>query len=132
MFHTIVIVGNLGKVPELRYAPSGDPVCSLSVAANRQYTDSSGEKVKETTWFKVSVWGKQAEAADKYLKKGSQVLIHGELKPDKNTGNPRTFTYSDGTVGASYEVRARTIRFLDRKSESAEPVQHDQEEQIPF
>jgi len=127
-FQTIIIVGNLGNDPELRYAPSGDGVTTLSVASNRQYTDGAGNKVKETTWFKVSVWGKQAESVNQYLQKGSSVLIEGELKPDKETGNPRTFTRSDGTVGASYEVTARTVRFLSGKQANESAV----DEEVPF
>ena len=60
-FHTIIIVGNLGRDPEMRYAPSGDAVTTMNVASNRTYNDANGERVKETTWFRVSVWGKQAE-----------------------------------------------------------------------
>jgi len=111
-FHEVIIVGNLGRDPELRYAPNGNAVCSLNVASNRQYTTKDGQKVKETTWFRVSVWGNQGENCNKYLKSGSQVLIVGELKPDKETGGPRTYNRSDGTVGASFEVTARTVRFL--------------------
>ena len=114
-FHTIIIVGNLGRDPEMRYAPNGNAVTSLNVASNRTYTDSSGQRVKETTWFRVSVWGKQAENVNTYLQKGSSVLIEGELRPDKETGNPRTFTRSDGSTGASYEVTARVVRFLSPK-----------------
>ncbi|MCD6356527.1 MAG: single-stranded DNA-binding protein, partial [Anaerolineaceae bacterium] len=88
---------------------------TLNVASNRTYTDSNGQRVKETTWFRVSVWGKQAENVNTYLQKGSSVLIEGELRPDKETGNPRIFTRSDGTPGASYEVTARIVRFLSTK-----------------
>ena len=119
-FHTIIIVGNLGRDPEMHYAPNGNAVTSLSAASNRQYTDSSGQKVKETTWFRVSVWGKQAESVNTYLQKGSSVLVEGELRPDKETGNPRTFTRSDGSIGTSYEVTARTVRFLSTKGASAD------------
>lgn len=114
-FHTIIIVGNLGRDPEMRYAPNGNAVTSLNVASNRQYTDSTGQKVKETTWFRVSVWGKQAESCNTYLQKGSSVLVEGELRPDKETGNPRTYTRNDGSTGASYEVTARTVRFLSTR-----------------
>jgi single-strand DNA-binding protein len=135
-FHTIIIVGNLGRDPEMRYAPNGNAVTSLSVASNRQYTDSNGQKVKETTWFRVSVWGKQAESANTYLQKGSSVLIEGDLRPDKETGNPRTFTRSDGTTGASYEVTARTVRFLSSKGSAADgdadTSAGNVEEDIPF
>jgi len=135
-FHTIIIVGNLGRDPEMRYAPSGDAVTSLNVASNRTYTDSSGQKVKETIWFRVSVWGKQAENVNTYLQKGSSVLIEGNLQPDKETGNPRTFTRADGSTGASYEVRARTVRFLSTKGGGADSVSDSggggTDEEIPF
>ena len=135
-FHTIIIVGNLGRDPEMRYAPNGNAVTSLSVASNRQYTDSSGQKVKETTWFRVSVWGKQAESVNTYLQKGSSVLVEGELRPDKETGNPRTFTRSDGSTGTSYEVNARTVRFLSSKNTTADSLSNSgsgvADEEIPF
>ena len=121
MYHTVIIVGNLGRDPELRYASNGNAVTSLSVASNRTYTKND-EKVKETTWFKVSVWGKQAESCSQYLKKGSSVLVEGELRPDEN-GNPKIFEKSDGTHGSSYEVNARTVRFLSGGNK---------EQEIPF
>ena len=111
-FHTVIIAGNLGRDPEMRFTPNGNAVTTLSVASNRQYKNSDDQPVKETTWFRVSVWGKQAETVDKYLSKGSTVLVEGELRPDKETGNPRTFTRADGSIGASYELSARTVRFL--------------------
>ena len=132
-FHTIIIVGNLGRDPEMRYAPNGNAVTSMSVASNRTYNDSNGERVKETTWVRVSVWGKQAESVNTYLKKGSSVLVEGELRPDKETGNPRTFTRSDGTTGASYEVTARTVRFLSSRGGSDSVSDSSgADEDIPF
>jgi single-strand DNA-binding protein len=135
-FHTIIIVGNLGRDPEMRYAPNGNAVTSLNVASNRTYTDSSGERIKETTWFRVSVWGKQAENANTYLQKGSSVLIEGDLRPDKETGNPRTFTRADGSTGASYEVTARTVRFLTTRGAGADSTSDSgsggTDEEIPF
>ena len=88
MFHKVLLVGNLGRDPEMRYTPSGQAVTNMSVATNRSYTDSSGEKVDETVWFRVSVWGKQAESVHQYLRKGRQVLVEGRMVPDEN-GNPR-------------------------------------------
>ncbi|NPV41549.1 MAG: single-stranded DNA-binding protein [Anaerolineae bacterium] len=137
-FHTIIIVGNLGRDPEMRYTPNGNAVTSLNVASNRVYTDTNGQKVKETTWFRVSVWGKQAENANNYLQKGSMVLIEGELRPDRETGNPRTFTRNDGTTGASYEVFARNLRFLSSTrsggggAESVDEGPEMNDEDIPF
>lgn len=130
-FHTIVIVGNLGKEPELKYAQNGNAVCELSVASNRQYTDGQGQKVKEVTWFRVSVWGKQAESCNTYLHKGSSVLVEGELRPDKETGGPRVYQRTDGSSGASYELTARTVRFLSGKNgEASDDVQED--DGMPF
>jgi single-strand DNA-binding protein len=117
MYHTLIIVGNVGKDPEMRYTPSGQAVTSFSVATNRQYTASNGEQVKETIWFRVSAWGKQAEVCNQYLRKGSKVLIEGRLTPDKNTGGPRIWSKQDGTAGASFEVTASTVRFLSSRGE---------------
>jgi single-strand DNA-binding protein len=117
MYHRILIVGNLGRDPELRYVPSGQAVTSLNIATNRQYTDSNGQQVKETTWFRVSVWGRQAEACNQYLRKGSAVLVEGTLTPDLNTGGPRIWTRQDGTPGANFEVRAVQVKFLPGRTE---------------
>jgi len=99
-FHTIVVVGRLGRDPEMRYSPSGDAVTSFSIATDRQYTDSSGQRVKETIWFRVSVWGKQAESCNTYLKKGKMVLVEGRLVCDGATGGPKIFKRQDGSSGA--------------------------------
>jgi single-strand DNA-binding protein len=112
MYHTIIIVGNLGKDPEMRYTPSGQAVTNFSMATNRQYTGSDGQMVKETIWFRISTWGKQAETCNQYLKRGSKVLVEGRLVPDKETGGPRVYTRQDGTTGASFEISASTVRFL--------------------
>ncbi len=119
MYQQIIIVGNLGKDPEMRYTPSGTPVTSMNIASNRKYTGSDGQVVKETTWFRVSVFGKSAETCAQYLKKGSAVLVEGRLTPDKNTGGPRTYQRQDGTTGATYEVAANTVRFLSSRGEGS-------------
>jgi single-strand DNA-binding protein len=120
MYHTIIIVGNLGRDPEMRYTPSGQAVTNFSVATSRQYTGSNGEPVKETVWFRVSSWGKQAETVNQYLKKGSKVLVEGRLVPDSGTGGPRIWTRQDGTPAASFEVSASTVRFLSSARDSDE------------
>lgn len=139
MYHRILIVGNLGRDPELRYLPSGKAVCNMNVATNRKYTDSNGQQVKETTWFRVSVWGKQAEACHQYLRKGSGVLVEGTLTPDLNTGGPRIWTRQDGTPGASFEVRAAQVKFLPGRGEGEYDNGEDmdtpsssEDEDIPF
>lgn len=112
MYHKLIIVGNLGRDPEMRYTPDGQPVTSFSVATNRRWTDAQGQQQEETTWFRISVFGRQAEACAQYLTKGRQVLVEGRLRPDPQTGGPRIWTRNDGTAGASYEVIARHVKFL--------------------
>lgn len=140
MYHTIIIVGNVGRDPEMRYTPSGQAVTSFSVATNRQYTNNNGEMVKETIWFRVSAWGRQAETCNQYLKKGSKVLVEGRLTADQNTGGPRVWTGQDGQPRASFEVSASTVRFLSSRGESeagapgplGEEIPPGDEENIPF
>ena len=136
MWHTIIVVGNLGRDPEMRYTPTGQAVTNFSVATSRQYTSNNGQQVKETIWFRVSAWGKQAETCNQYLRKGSKVLVEGRLTPDQSSGGPRIWNRQDGTPAASYEVSANTIRFLTPKSEAEGMGGGEEapgsEEEIPF
>jgi single-strand DNA-binding protein len=135
MYHTIIIVGNLGRDPEMRYTPSGQAVTNFNVATNRQYTASDGTQVKETTWFRVSTWGKNAENCNQYLRKGSKVLVEGRLVPDQQTGGPRVWQGQSGPA-ASYEVSATLVRFLSTRGEDdggySEAGISDAGEDIPF
>jgi single-strand DNA-binding protein len=121
MYQTLIIAGNVGRDPEMRYTPSGQAVTSFSVATNRQYTNNNGETVKETIWFRISAWGKTGEICNQYLKKGSKVLVEGRLTADPATGGPRVWTAQDGSTRASFEVYAQTVRFLSSRGETAEP-----------
>ncbi|NJC98320.1 MAG: single-stranded DNA-binding protein [Anaerolineales bacterium] len=141
MYHTLIIVGNVGKDPEMRFTPSGQAVTSFSVATNRQYTAGNGEQVKETVWFRITTWGKQAEVCNQYVKKGMKVLVEGRLTPDKATGGPRVWTKQDGSPAASFEVTAGTVRFLSSRGEGAgdgsmqggfESAEIPPEDDIPF
>ncbi|MCD6401666.1 MAG: single-stranded DNA-binding protein [Anaerolineales bacterium] len=136
MYQRIIIVGNLGRDPEMRFMPSGQAVTNFSVATNRQYTASNGERVKETSWFRVSVWGKQAENVNKFLHRGSKVLIEGRLSPDPNTGGPRVYQRQDGSYGASFEIRANRVVFLTSRAEDESTqgnyTEDAGEEDIPF
>lgn len=112
MYQKLVIVGRLGRDPEMRYMPDGTAVTSFSVATDRRWTDrATGQPVQETTWFRVSVWGRQAEASNQYLSKGRMVLVEGRLTPDAN-GGPRIWTAQDGTARASFELKADSVQFL--------------------
>ncbi|MDO9130591.1 MAG: single-stranded DNA-binding protein [Anaerolineales bacterium] len=139
MYQTTIIVGNLGRDPEMRYTPSGQAVTSFSVATNRQYTNNAGETVKETIWFRVSAWGKRAESCNQYLKKGSKVLVEGRLTADPATGGPRIWTGQDGSARASFEVSAQTVTFLSSRGEGEAPIADEgagfavaEEPDIPF
>ena len=119
----------------MRYTPSGKPVTDFSVAVNRQYAAANGETVKETIWFKITTWGRQAEVCNEHLKKGASVLIEGRLQI-------RSYEASDGQKRRVAEVIAQTMEFLERKQPSednkepggANPFggQVMPEEEIPF
>ena len=112
MYQKIIIAGNLGGDPEMRYTPSGQSVTNFSVATNRRWTNTDGSPGEETCWFRVSAWGNLAENCNKYLSKGRQVLVEGTLVPDPDTGGPKVWTRQDGTAGASFEIRAQRVQFL--------------------
>jgi len=141
MYQKVIIIGNLGADPELRYLPNGTAVTNFSVATSRRWTDANGQQCDETTWFKVSVWGKYAEKYNQSLHKGAKVMVEGRLVPDGQTGSPRTFTRRDGTAGASFDLSADTIRMLSGKESQGNgehgtaEAYHDavtQEDEIPF
>ncbi len=119
MYQRLVLVGRLGRDPEMRYTPQGTPVTSISVATSRKYNTADGQAKEETVWFRVQVWGKQGETVNQYLTKGRQVLVEGTLVPDEN-GGPRVWTDKEGKPRASFEVRAQTVRFLDSKRDAAQ------------
>jgi single-strand DNA-binding protein len=121
MYHRVLIIGNLGGDPQMRYMPSGDPVTTFNVATNERWTDQNGQQQERTIWWRVSVFGRQAEVCNQYLTKGRQVLVEGTMQADPNTGGPRIWTRQDGTPAASFEVRARMVRFIGSRAEAAAP-----------
>ncbi len=116
-FNKIIIVGYLGRDPELRYTTSGTPVCDFSVATTERRKDKSGDMQEVTTWFRVSLFGRQAEIASQYLTKGRQVYVEGQL-------SQREWTDKEGATRTSLEVRGSDIQFLSPMSEGdqAQPV----------
>jgi single-strand DNA-binding protein len=105
MFSKTIVVGYLGRDPELRFTPSGQQVCSFSVATSRSWTDQSGQPQEKTTWFRVTTWGKLAELCQQYLTKGRLVLVEGEV-------DASAWTAQTGEPRASLELNARNVRFL--------------------
>jgi single-strand DNA-binding protein len=141
MYQKVVIVGNLGRDPEMRYTPQGKPVTNFSVATSRRWTNADGTPGEETIWFRVSAWGRTAEVCNEYLSKGRQVLVEGRLRPDPETGGPRIWTRPDGTAGASFEITAFSVKFLGGRGEVVEaepgvtleePPPEEGEEELPF
>lgn len=104
-FNKITIVGNLGKDPELRYTPQGNAVCNFSVATNEKKRDKSGELQDATIWFRITLWGKQAENASKYLTKGSPIYIEGRLRVEE-------WSDRDGKNRYTLDVQATDMQFI--------------------
>jgi single-strand DNA-binding protein len=110
-FNKIILVGNLGKDPELRYTPQGDAVCSFSVATNERKKDKAGEFQDVTTWFKVTLWRRLAENAAKYLAKGQPVYIEGRLQVEEWTDRDNNNRYS-------LAVQATDMHFIGSRGDT--------------
>lgn len=126
MVNRVIILGNLGKDPEVRYTNSQQAVCNLRVATSRAWTDkASGQRKEETEWFDVEVWGRQAEACGEHLAKGRQVFVEGRLRTEK---------WADKATGAERyrtKVIAESVRFIGGRgapSSSATPEPQQQDE----
>ena len=123
----VIIIGNLGRDPEMRYMPSGRPVTSFSVATSRSWTNADGERREETEWFNVVAWGNLAEICKQHLKKGQQVYVEGRLQT-------RSWEDNDGKKRFRTEVVANEMIMLGNRrsaSETAEPADAGEEE-FPF
>lgn len=122
-FNKCIIVGNLGKDPELRYTPNNTAVANLSVATTEKKRSSDGEFENVTTWFRVTLWGKQAENAAKYLTKGSPVYLEGRLRVEE-------WTDKDGNNRFTLEVNGTDMQFLSggAKSNGSAAAEADEEE----
>lgn len=121
MFQQLIIVGNLGSDPELRYTADGTPVANFNVAVNRRWTNPDGSHGEETTWFRVAAWRKLAEICNQYLRKGRQVMVIGRV-------SARAYTAANGEPRASLEVTATDVRFLGGRPEEspfAEPAEEE-------
>ena len=104
-FNKIIVIGNLGRDPELRYTPQGNAVCNFSVATSEKKRDKAGEMQEATIWFRVTTWGKLAETASKYLTKGRPVYVEGRLRVDE-------WTDRDGKNRYTLEINASDLHFI--------------------
>jgi len=109
----VILIGNLGRDPEVRYMPSGDAVANISIATTETWKDKNGEKQEKTEWHRVAMFGKTAEIAGEYLKKGSQVYIEGRLET-------RKWTDKEGQERTTTEVRADRMQMLGSRSGGSE------------
>jgi single-strand DNA-binding protein len=116
----ILVIGNLGRDPEMRYTPNGQAVTNFSVATNRRYTASDGEQKEETEWFRISVWGRQAETCNQYLSKGRKVYVEGRLRS-------RSFETQDGQTRFQNEINATDVRFIDTQASRVEEFPQESE-----
>ncbi|MCD6391796.1 MAG: single-stranded DNA-binding protein [Dehalococcoidia bacterium] len=122
----IMLIGNVGSDPEMRYTPNGKAVTSFRMATNYRYVGSDGERREETEWFRVSVWGKQAESCNQFLSKGKRVFVEGRLRS-------RSWEGQDGQMRTSLEVSANRVIFLDRVAPVSLPEEGELEpEDLPF
>lgn len=126
-----MIIGYLGRDPEMRYTPTGKPVTSFSVAVSRVYNTAEGERKEETEWFRVSAWNKLAEICSQYLRKGSRVYVEGRLRTSTREGQ-------DGQKYLNLEITAADMIILDSKTREGADAGMTEEhggsdlDQIPF
>lgn len=112
-FNKIIVVGNLGRDPELRYTAQGTPVCSFSMATNERRKDKNGEMQDHTTWFRITLWNRLAETASQYLQKGKQVYIEGRLRVEE-------YIDRDGKPRHSLEVFGTDMHFIGSRGDDAQ------------
>jgi single-strand DNA-binding protein len=108
----VILVGRLGRDPETRYTGGGQAVANFSLATDESYKDRNGERQKRTEWHKIVVWGKQAEIAQQYLKKGSLIFIEGRIQS-------REWQDKEGQKRTSFEIVANNFRMLGGRAEGA-------------
>lgn len=124
-FNSVVIVGRLTRDPQLRYAPSGAPVCSFSVATSRKYTKEDGQKAEATTFVDIDVWKRTAEICSQFLKKGREVLVMGSLRQsrwtDPKTQQPRS----------KLKIIAQQVQFLGPRKDGSSETGPGEPEELP-
>jgi single-strand DNA-binding protein len=127
----VILIGNLGRDPELRYLPSGGPVVKFTLATNFRWKDREGQQQERTDWHNIVAFGRQAEVCNEYLKKGSQVYVEGRIQT-------RSWEDKDGNKKYMTEIVAQSVRMLGRKGEPEAEVPEEvgetktEDEDLPF
>ena len=131
MLNKVILIGRLGRDPEIRYMPNGEAVCNFSVATSEKYTDKNGQRQEATEWHNVTMYRKLAEIAGQYLKQGSQVYIEGKIKS-------RKYTDKNGVERTAYDIIANELKMLGgnaqtpaQKQQPAQ-AQDDISDDVPF
>jgi single-strand DNA-binding protein len=130
-FNKILIIGNIGSDPDLRFTPQGVPVCTFTVATNERKRDKGGEMQDYTTWFKCTFWRQQAEFIKKNFAKGSPIYVEGKLRIDE-------WTDREGKNRYTLEVQGTDVHFVGGKTDTEQPkakaavATYDEDGQIPF
>ena len=113
MLNKVILIGNLGRDPEVRYLPSGDAVANFSIATSENWKDRNGQRQERTEWHNISMFGRLAEIAGQYLKKGSKVYIEGRIQSRKYTGK-------DGIERTAYEIIGSEMKMLGGGNDSGQ------------
>lgn len=131
MLNKVILIGRLGRDPEVRYMPNGEAVCNFSVATSEKYTDKNGQRQEATEWHNVTMYRKLAEVAGQYLKQGSQVYIEGKIKS-------RKYTDKNGAERTAYDIIANEMKMLGGNTQTPaqkpQPAQaqDDISDDVPF
>lgn len=122
----VILIGNVGNDPEVKYFDGGSVVARVSLATNETYTNRNNERVEQTEWFRVEFWNEQAKTIEKYLKKGNQLYVEGRLRTE-------TFTDKEGKERFSLGVRAQTFQFIggNRPEDGGQPESAPRQQQAP-
>jgi len=123
----LILIGNVGSEPEMRFTPSGRPVTSFSLATNKKYSTSDGERKEETNWFKITTWGKLAETCNEFVSKGMSIYAEGAVRLDEWEGE-------DGQKRSRMVLTANQIQFLTPRKQNGEVPQETEGEleDVPF
>lgn len=119
MYAQIMIIGNVGTEPEMRYTPSGTSVCNFTVAVNRTWNTAAGEQKQSTTWYKIQAWQRQAEICAQHVKKGDRILVASEII------DCASWIDRDGNARGNIQLVPRTVRFLTPKAAHPEDIVAD-------
>ncbi len=135
MLNKVILIGRLGRDPEVRYMPNGEAVCNFSVATSEKYTDKNGQRQEATEWHNVTMYRKLAEIAGQYLEQGSQVYIEGKIKS-------RKYTDKNGVERTAYDIIANELKMLGgnaqtpaqkpQQAQTQAQAQEDIDDDIPF